>query len=87
MSFCTYLRGLDNNLFDYILTINPNDNYRNNLFFDLLPVRVSRDKDKISEFREKLFLKDKSIWSVLIGGSTKEYPFVDNEIVSLVEKF
>jgi uncharacterized protein len=83
---CTYLRGLDNNLFDYILTVNPNDKHNNNLFFDLLPVRVSRDNDKISEFREKLFLKDKSIWSVLIGGATKEYSFDDEDIILIVEK-
>lgn len=82
----TYLRGLDNNLFDYVLTINSNDKYDNNLFFDLLPVRVSRDKDKISKFGEKLFLKDKSVWSILIGGSTKEYPFDDSEIILIVQK-
>jgi hypothetical protein len=83
---CTSLRGLNYNLFSYVLTINPNDNYHNKLFFDLLPVIVKYDKDKIFEFRRKLSLEDKSIWSILIGGPTKAYSFDNNEIVSLVEK-
>lgn len=83
---CTYLRGLDNNLFDYVLTISGNDQYKNSLFFDLLPVKVMKDDVKISEFRKKVSLKDNSIWSILIGGPTKEYPFTNEEILLLTKK-
>jgi len=83
---CTYLRGLDNNLFDYVLTVSGNDKYHNSLTFDLLPVKVAKDDVKISEFRKKLSLKDNHVWSILIGGPNKEYPFTDEEILLFTKK-
>lgn len=80
---CTYLRGLNNNLFTYILTISGNDTYDNSLFFDLLPVKVVKDNVEISEFKKNVLFNNKNVWSVLIGGKTKEYPFSDSEILLL----
>jgi len=80
---CTYLRGLDNTLFDYVLTISGNDSYDNSLFFDLLPVKVVKDDVVISEFKKNIMLDTKKTWSVLIGGKTKEYPFSESEILLL----
>lgn len=83
---CASLRGLDNNLFNYVLTNDSNDTYKNNLFFDLSPMIVKYDYAKIKEFKEKLSLNDKSVWSILIGGSTKDYTFTDEDVILLVEK-
>ncbi len=83
---CTALRGLDHNDFSYIVTNRANDKYPNNLFFDLSPMIAKYDKEKIEEFKNNLSLNNKQVWSILIGGSTKEHPFTDEEIVLLVTK-
>lgn len=84
--YCSSLRGLNPLLFTYLVTINKKDLYPNALYFELAPLKIKYDKSKTSDFLEKFDFKNQIIWSILIGGATKEYPFTDKELLELIEK-
>jgi len=84
--YCSSLRGLKPKLFSYIVTINSNDTFLNALKFEITPLKIKFDEKKADIFLKNLNLnKNEKIWSILIGGATKEYRFEEKEIVDMVE--
>lgn len=85
--YCSSLRGLKDDLFKYIVTINKEDSYKNALKFDITPLKINFDNIKAMDFLKKLHLKEnQKIWSILIGGPTAEYKFTQNEFIELIDK-
>jgi len=80
----TYLRGLNHTHFSYIVNVSSNEYYPNTLMFEVAPVKITYNEDKVKRFKDK-YLDHRKVWSILIGGQTKEYPFNDNEILQLVK--
>jgi len=85
--YCSSLRGLKNDLFKYIVTINKNDTYKNALKFDITPLKINFNNTNAMNFLKKLSLKEnQKIWSILIGGPTAEYKFTEDELIELINK-
>ena len=72
--YCSSLRGLDNNLFTHTVSIKDN-RLPNEIVVDLSPIYVkTADKELHGSYI-----------AILIGGKTKNYKFIDEEFISLVE--
>jgi mitochondrial fission protein ELM1 len=72
--YCSSLRGLDNKLFSHIISLQKLG-YDNEIVLDLAPIE-SFDINKAN--------MQKDTWALLIGGPTKDYPFTDDEMFTLV---
>jgi len=85
--FCSSLRGLSPDLFSYVISINSNDSFENILKFKLAPLKLNPDLDKVALFAKKVCIDPsrQKIWSLLIGGPTKEYQFTNQNLTYLVE--
>lgn len=73
--YCSSLRGLKPQLFSYIVSIIDHD-IENEIVVDLAPVDVKLNEKEL----------DGKFISILIGGSTKNHNFKDDEFVELVER-
>ncbi len=84
--YCSSLRGLKPNLFTYIATLDPNNNFNNALKFDIAPLKTKFDIKKANDFLKTINLEpNQKVWSILIGGPTKEYKFTEYEIATATE--
>ncbi len=85
--YCSSLRGLKPELFSYIETINYNDTYTNALHFDIAPLKIKYNKEDSRLFLNKLKLdSNQKIWTILLGGPTKEYKYEENEFIDIIDK-
>jgi len=85
--YCSSLRGLKPELFSYIETINYNDTYANALHFDIAPLKIKCNKEKATSFLNNLELdNNQKIWTILLGGPTKQYMFKENEFIDMIDK-
>lgn len=79
------LRGLDPKLFHYVFTIEPVEGADNNIVMPLAPVPANRNQQKRAggELQAK---HEGRLWTLLIGGTSKEYKYSDEEWVALANK-
>lgn len=84
--YCSSLRGLKPELFTYIATLDHNNNFNNALKFDIAPLKIKFDIKKANDFSKSIKLEsNQKVWSILIGGPTKEYKFTEYEIITAIE--
>ncbi|MGB0466460.1 MAG: ELM1/GtrOC1 family putative glycosyltransferase [Pontibacterium sp.] len=82
--FIGSLRGLKAGLFSKVFTIEPTGS-DNNILMPLAPVPFNREglKDAGAALKQQ---HHKPLWALLIGGSTREYLYSENDWASLAEK-
>jgi len=84
--YCSSLRGLDNTLFNYIISI-VHKGYQNEIVVDMAPLSLDLKYDNLAALKQSYhLLSDKKTWSVLIGGSTKEYLFSKDNFKEMIEQ-
>ncbi len=83
--YCSSLRGLHYKHFTHLVSIEKH-NYENEIIVDLAPLVFKYNTSDIDIFRSTYNIsKQDQVWSVLIGGRTKEYPFETSDLISMVK--
>lgn len=73
--YCSSLRGLKHTHFTHIVSL-VEHGYDNEIIVDVAPLMLKFDNEKVAFFKKEYHIQDSDrIWSVLIGGSTKDYIF------------
>ena len=82
--YCSSLRGLKHTLFTYLISLDEN-HYDNEIIVDVAPLVLPTDALKLELFRRENSIDERErIWSILIGGPTKDYPFSADDIEQMV---
>lgn len=82
--YCSSLRGLKYTFFTYIVSLEDH-RYPNEIVVDTPPLSLKYNSEDVEKFRsENSILKTDSIWSVLIGGPTEDYPYSSNDFEKMV---
>lgn len=84
--YCSSLRGLNDMFFTHIVSLE-NHGYPNEIVVDLAPLSFTYNIAQVKEFKSENNIRDDElIWSVLIGGPTKDYPFHMNDFLKMIDK-
>ena len=82
--YCSSLRGLDYTFFTHIISLEDH-HYNNVITVDVAPLVLDTDPAKVEVFkRENAIDETENIWSVLVGGPTKDYPFSVDDIEKMI---
>lgn len=82
--YCSSLRGLKYTLFTHLVSIDDH-HYPNEIIVDTAPLVLDYNPIKVNEFKHQYgILETDSIWSVLIGGPTKDYPFSNDDFEKMI---
>jgi len=82
--YCSSLRGLKHTFFTHIVSLEDH-HYLNEIVVDTPPLSLTYDPIKVEKFKyENNILETDSIWSVLVGGATKDYPFSSDDFEKMI---
>lgn len=82
--YCSSLRGLDHRLFTHVVSLEDH-HIDNEITVNVAPLVLDTDPVKVEAFiRENAIDVKESIWSILIGGPTNDYPFLVDDIEKMM---